>query len=620
MGYFFLYKSFVYADDSLRPAVTGKMDPISFALDGDTADIVPPPSRPYSQTSPSVILSDQKDKKKAENLLEDMIKSKKTQNISVKNEPKVAPKKIETGPKKTNLPMIWLPWSEKPSNEIKIEAKKEMDRIEIEQAKKKEKKEDKPFWFWPGNNYETQKISDGEALYKVAVSDKKVSLKEAVEIGLANNIGLQSLKKREEAAQAKLNEAKRALLPTVQLQAEVNGGKSPRFYKGENQKINVSQPLFYGGELQATVKQAEANLKSIAAEYEKSKGESVHQVRTAYYGVIRAEYNSRYQAELYDKVSNIHKRSKEVYRQKLMAEVDFLNLESQYQQVFFQVESTKNDLLSAALLLRQSMGLDSDTDLPIDLKIHFKKTKPEFNKILSMAVQNNADLRSREATLEAAKYGVKIYQAKKLPRVDLRGSYGMLGETFHDTDAFLEEKADNDLEKEWFLGVEANMPLGASSIDYSQVKHVYGPTIFSATRGSEDWRHHVAFNLWDKLSNITDEKSAQAGLLQAQSEYEKAKNDLTIKIRDDFYTLQKSSIQIDSSVARIKYQEKQNLILEYMSGLQEASLSSLIDGLISQAQDRFSFIQAVADYELAKSSLSISIGDPDYFEDKSEQS
>jgi len=576
-GYFFLYKTFAYADEALRPTVTGKMDPISFALDSEKTVVGPTD---------------------AELLLQDVIK-----------------KKAQTKKPSAGISKFRFPWTEKPANEVKIEAKKELDRIE---------KEKKPFWFWPGGGYEEAKLSEGEALYKVAVSDKKVTLKEAVEIGLANNLALQALKKRAEAAEAKLTEAKRALFPIVQLQTEINGGRAPRFYKGENRKINISQPLFYGGELEATVRQAEENLKSVKAEYLKAKGESVHQIRTAYYGVIRAEYNSQYQFELYDKVSNIYKRTKEAFRQKVIPEVDYLNVESQYQQVFFQVESTKNDVLSVNLLLHQAMGLDSDRELPIDLRIYFRKVNPEFKQILAIAMENNADLHSKLATLEAAKYGVKIYQAKKLPRVDLRGSYGYAGEAFHDSPAVNHDdplygafgNGNNDLEKEWFLGVEANMPLGASSVDYSQVKHVYGPTIFSATRGSEDWRHHVAFNLWDKLSNITDEKSAQAALLQAQSDADKAKNDLTVKIRDDFYNLQKSLIQVDSAVARIKYQEKQNLILEYLSGLQEASVTSLIEGLISQAQDKFSFIQAVADYELAKSSLAVSTGDPDTFEDK----
>ena len=40
------------------------------------------------------------------------------------------------------------------------------------------------------------KISDGEAIYKVAVSDGKISVHEAVDIAVANSIQLQALKKK----------------------------------------------------------------------------------------------------------------------------------------------------------------------------------------------------------------------------------------------------------------------------------------------------------------------------------------------------------------------------------------------------------------------------------------
>ncbi len=492
--------------------------------------------------------------------------------------------------------------------------------------------------FFQGFRHREATVSDGEALYKVAVSDRKVMLKEAVEIGVANNVQLQALKKKIEVADAKLTEAKRALFPTVQGVWQVNGGHvagqvfptdgsttlvaGQRFYKGETRKINLNQPLFYGGELVLTVKQAEENVKSAKSEYSKARSEYVHQVRAAYYGLVKAEYNVQYQTELNDKVTAIYKRVKEEHNQKLISEVDFLNTESQYHQAYFQVESAKNDYQSADLVLHQTLSLDSNEPLPVNLKLSFVPIHPKFQEVLDLSLQNNAEVKIKEYAYISAQYGVQIFQAKKLPRVDLRGSYGLQGEAFHDTRVFMPGadgfgSGNNDLEKEWFLGVHASMPLGPNSVEYDQIKHKYGPTVLALT-GSDDWTHKMTFNLMDKFSDITDEKSAQAALLQSRSDFEKAKNDLTLKVRDDFYNLQKSLIQIDSSIAKVRYQEKQNSILEYMLSMQETSVSNYLDGLIEQAQDKFAFIQAVVDYHIAVSGLSVSIGDPNYFETESQ--
>jgi len=470
--------------------------------------------------------------------------------------------------------------------------------------------------------YSPTPIADGEALFKVAVSDRKITVEEAVDIGLSNNTKLQAAKKNIEVADAKVNEAKRGLFPTAQYVTEVNGGKIPgigthRFYKGKNQKFNLSQPLYYGGELTNTIKQAQENMRIARAEFKKAKDDLIHQIRVAYYGVVKAEYNTEYQLELFEKIDVILQKVRAQREAKVSPEVDALNVEAQSYQILYQLESSKNDVLSANLSLKQSMGLVMEEAVPVDLKMTFVKTAPAFEELLKRALENNADVRVKAFAVEAAKYGIDIYESKKKPHIDLRGSYGMLGEAFHDTEAFEDGKASIDPEKEWFLGVAGSMPLGVNSVDYEQIKHVYGPTVLALT-GSEDWKHHVAFNLFDRMGAITDEKQAAYALIQAEAEYKDVRDEVTLRLRDEFYSLQRFLIQIDSSMAKLRYQNKQLTILEYLMKLQETTPSNYIDNLIAQVQDRYAFIQAVADYNVALSGVGLLIGDPFYFENQRE--
>ncbi len=481
-------------------------------------------------------------------------------------------------------------------------------------------------WQWPKFDFfpktfpYNQKVTDGEMLFRVAISDNKLTLHEVTEIGLANNMQLRAAKKNIEVADARFNEAKRGLFPTVQATTDINGGKvTSRFYRGDSQKLNVAQPLYYGGELTNTVKQAEENLLVAKTEYKKSYNEFIHQLRVSYYSVVKAEYNKQYQTELFGKVNQLLQKLKQQREQKLVPEVDYLNVESQYYQVLYQMETSKNDVLSANVSLKQLMNLETPETLPLDLKIDYVKLDMDFNELLARAFENNADVRVKTYALEAAKYGIEIYESKKKPHFELRGSYGMLGEAFQDdrrnpTHTGLSGDTTIDTEKEWFLGIHGSMPIGTSSIEYDQIKHVYGPTVLALT-GSEDWRHHVAFNLFDKLNGVTDEKSAQYAYLQAQNELQTAKNDVTLRLRDNYYDLQKYLIQIDSSTSKLRYQEKQSAILEYLMSLQETTPSNYVQNLVERAQDQYAFIQGVADYNTALSSISLLIGDPDYFED-----
>ncbi|MBI4432880.1 MAG: TolC family protein [Candidatus Omnitrophica bacterium] len=460
-------------------------------------------------------------------------------------------------------------------------------------------------------------ITDGEALYKVAISDNKITLAEAVEIGVANHGALQAAKKKVEVARSKLNEARRAFFPTVQGVIEENAGESgEREYVGRSYKVNLTQPVYYGGELVLTAKQAEANLKSSQAEHNKLRNDTIHEIRTAFYGQVKAEYNLQYQSELYQESETLYKRILQEKTAKLISEVDFLNTESARYQIFFQWESAKNDLLAARLLLSHAAGMDAEKPLPVDLRLSFKKLAPALREALDLAYRQNPDLAVKALALESAGYGVEIFKAKKRPHVDFRGSIGKLGEVHVDTTAVEADNADLDLEKEWFVGLQTTMPIGPNSVEHSYVRHVYGPTVL-ALHGSDDWTHKFAFNLLDKLSDITDEKAARATYLQAKADYDKAKNDVTVGLREAFYNMQKSLIQIDLSVSRIRYQEKQTGVSKYLLGMQETSAAAFLEGLVELAQNRFAFIQAVTDYHLAVSSLNVATGDANYLESES---
>jgi outer membrane protein TolC len=470
--------------------------------------------------------------------------------------------------------------------------------------------------------YREKSLTEGEVLYKVAVSDGKITLREAIGIGLANNLEVQALKKKVEVAQAKLAEAKRALFPTISMVLEENGGKlggsednpSGRIYRGRNYKLNLTQPIFYGGELTYTLKQAETNLKGSKEEYYKAKNEYILQTKQAYYGVVKAEYNVLYQGELYERISNFYKKARQEKELKLMSEIDYLNIESKFNETLLSLESSKYDLLSATLLLYQTLVLDTEGyPLPLDLRIHYVKVKPDLDQVLEMALQANPNVRVKRLALESAEYGVLVYKAKKLPKVDLRGSYGMLGEVFKDSEAIEDDNHDLDLEKEWFLGTTISMPLGPNTVEYNRIKHKYGPTVL-ALHGSEDWSHKLSLSLFDKLSEITDEKSAEASVLQARSDLQKAENEVISKVREDFYNVQKALLQIEVAVSKLRYQSKQDAILLYMVKLQEASIESLLEHYTESTQHKFSFIQAVTDYNLALDGLGVSIGDPYYFE------
>lgn len=465
--------------------------------------------------------------------------------------------------------------------------------------------------------YGTNKLGDGDALYRVAISDGRLTIEEATAIAEANSTELRGVKRRIDVARSKVREATRALLPTVSFVMEWNGGiASQRFYKGKSRKLNVNQPVFYGGELIYTLRQSEAGWKGAQQEYASARGEIVRAVANQYFSVVKAEYNLHYQTALNRDADVVYRRVRKERIKSVVSEIDYLNVESQHHSVALQFEAAKNEYVTSTLALYQSMGLPLDDRLPVDLRINFNKIDPDLDEVLTIAMRNNPTILNKQYSLEGAEWNIKIYKAKGLPHFDLRGSIGYLGEVNKDTKAIEGDNHDLDLEKEWFLGGTVSMPLGESSVEYDQIKHNYGPTVLALT-GSQDFKHKVTYNLLDKIANTTDSVKAEADYYQALSELEKAANDAILGVKDELYNMRKSLVLVDSSIAKIRYQERQNSVLNYLLSMQETSPSNVMEGFIEQAQNKFGLIEAVTDYHKAVLTLNVLMGDGKHFESRS---
>lgn len=452
---------------------------------------------------------------------------------------------------------------------------------------------------------------EGVLAYKVAVSDGLVTLEEAQEIAVKNSVLLASMQKRVKGAERKLTEARRALFPTISAEAVANGGiVAGDAYQGESWKLNLSHTVFDGGELIFTLKQAEANVGSDKAKYAKERLELVHRVGEAYRGVVTADYNLAYQDSLLAEVDEIKARTDEEHNEKLIPEIDYLEVGSLHNQVIFQKVSAESAYLQAKLILAQELGIDPSLPTPLDTVLGVKEIPLDLEVVRRTAQKHNWDIRLKELAAEGAFYNVKVFDAKKMPKIELRGSMGLQGESsvgagYH-----------NDLENEHFIGIEGSLPLGGNTIEYGYTRRFFGPTVLSLT-GSEDYRHRVAFFLLDKLADLTDADIAKADYLVAKDEVQKERVNTDVRVHEAFYDYKGALLQIDTSLSKIKFREKQVSILKVLASLEESKVSSLVNEMMALSEDRFAYVKAVAETHDTLSNINRLIGIEGYYGNES---
>ena len=467
--------------------------------------------------------------------------------------------------------------------------------------------------------------SEGILAYKVAASDGLITQDEAVEIAVKNSVKLQSLGKRVKASIRKLTEARRAFFPTVSGEIAVSGGfTNDTNYQGELWKLNLSQPLYDGGELLFTLRQQETVLKSDKAKFAKEKGEIIYKVGEAYNNLVNALYNLEYQEALLEEVTEIHDRTVKAFDEKLVSEIDHLDVVSTHGQVTFQKESAISSLLSAKLLLFQAMGVDFNEGLTVDTRLLVNEVPIDLDTVRELVRKNNWDIRIKELNAKAAYYQVKVNEAKTHPKVELRGYVGLAGEATlkeceksnspHECDT-VEGAAPLplDLEKENALFVEVKMPFGPNSVEYQYSRRVFGPTISTFGGAPQDWKHRARFFLLDKLSELTDTEKDIAEYLNVKYEWQKEMIDQDVKANEAYYEYRGALLQMTTSEAKMKYREKYVASLRFTTGLEEASLSTLLSEMVQLSEDKYSYVKAVSDVHNAISDINRLIGIEGYY-------
>lgn len=451
-----------------------------------------------------------------------------------------------------------------------------------------------------GGKNRTIAMPEGQVALKVALSDNMVTLQEAEDIAVKNSLMLESLRHRAAGARRKVGEAVRAFFPTAGLEFSHGGGViADASYHSKRAMLNFSQPVYYGGELAFTLRQAQAGLRADELRYQKERTDILLQAGEAYRNAVNAVYNLNYQQELFKQISEFKTQQDKAFQSKLIAEIDQLEIASIYNQVSFQKETAVTTQKAANLTLCQAIGVRADMVLPVDPTVEVGRLQSaDLEDYLNRVGTGNFDIRIRQATLESAYYGAKVFDAQRQPRVDLRGNWGWAGEAKvaklpEDQDGAYAGPFHLDTEKEQSILATVAVPWGPNTTSYSYQRRFFAPTV-SSFQGSEDFKHSLNTNFYDRLSNMTDEEIAKADYLKAMAELQKERTDQEINARQAYYDYESALLQLETSEAKIAFRERQVKILEQTTGMEEAKLTELLNEMVSLAEDRYSKITAVS--------------------------
>jgi len=173
-----------------------------------------------------------------------------------------------------------------------------------------------------------------------------------------------------------------------------------------------------------------------------------------------------------------------------------------------------------------------------------------------------------------------------------------------------------DLENEHFISVEVSMPWGPNEASYSFQRRFFAPTV-SSFQGSQDFRHVWKLGLLDKLARLSDEEIAKSDYLKAKAELKQEEAGQLISARQAYYDYEGALLQLNTSLSKIEYREKQVKVLIHMAKLEEVDVSDLLEERMSLTEDYYSRVTSISSIKNALSSMNRLVGIEGYYRGES---
>lgn len=445
-----------------------------------------------------------------------------------------------------------------------------------------------------------------------------LTIDDCVNIAAKNDIALQAAVKSIKLGEMRLFEARRNMLPTVGLVFEPYSGRvNARAYIGRKQYIEGQQPLFHGGELYFTMKQAEINLEVAKTDYKRIRNDLVLQVKKAYYSLLKAHENVKMQTALSSSVENIYNMVEKGYKENLIAKVEWLNVASQESQAKYQLVSALGDESVAELILKQAMYVDYKDRIDAQPVGPFRKVDVDFDRTLRAAYLNRPEMRINALMLDYYAYEKKIMKARGWIKIDFMGNWGLAKEEYTSEDSLGPNSAgvfdmDQKLEQQWYAGLKFSMPIWGSTASYSWTKEQFVPVV-SAYQGTEAVTNSVKFGFLDNLKYYSDRQNSEIDYDRARQEMVKVKQDVTLEVREDCFNYEKAVVQLDTAAAKVRFQEKDLEVNKLRRELDEIPDSAVIESMIKTVQEKFGYVAATTDCYTAIASLDKAVGVENYF-------
>ena len=276
-----------------------------------------------------------------------------------------------------------------------------------------------------------------------------LSLRDAVERGLRYNLGLIESNQGSAEARAQRLRALSALLPDVSVKAEqafeeislqeVGLSKLPPIpgvgrlpttsgdFGYQDARINLTQSV-YSAELHDRYRAQRSNENASVLSARDARDVVVYAVGVAYLQVAASVARVETARAQLETAKQLDQQTRDQVRNEVSPEIDSIRAQVELQTAEQRLVNTTDALEKDKLTLGRLIGLSIDQKFALaDLAAYRVLEDVTLQSAIAEALDFRSDLRSAEANVRAAEYGVRAEKAQRYPSVALNANYGGAG-------------------------------------------------------------------------------------------------------------------------------------------------------------------------------------------------
>lgn len=421
-----------------------------------------------------------------------------------------------------------------------------------------------------------------------------------INLALKNNQPTKVAREEVELAQLKVTEAQRNFFPSLKISGYNTEGEVFKVdYEEREAKVQVDQPLFYGGRLKDTLSQSKVNLEITQKNYDRLKLDVVHKTETAYYNLVAAKMHLQQKEALQQEAKEMLEKIEKLVAADMATPLEANSARAWFKQIEFQIDSISHDLFMAELTFKQVLNIKEAPRIEAQL-LEAKRLNLDLGTCIEAALLHRPEVYLSELLVKFNDYGQKIEASKeKAFTVDLITSYGRYQGRYK-TEPWLD--SDN-----WSAGVKVNKPWGGNTFNTSYTQEE-SQKRFGQTSPTAASTLSAEFSLLDNLKRLSDKKKSDIDLHRSLSDFNESAKTVAFEVQDAFLNYQKAVLQLNTAEAEMKFRRSEAEVTKVRAMVGETSLSSVMESLYNLSEVQTKYIQALANYQISLANLKKATG------------